>query len=292
MLRRAFVSLAAGNLAGQHGGVMDVGIDGRRFLIGGVPAYRGSRAEGLLMNITWPDALSSQPAPDTLRSWREQGVRALIVTMQGFTSNGDPPDTVLNGLRRALDAAAQAGMAVILTIFSREGTQRWDSDSALRRAMRATAEFVLTRQLRHVLIELAAECGRLNADSPLLAPELIPALIRELKDVTYQRRRLLVTVSMGNSEAPPEPIARESDFILVRAAGIRSPARFGELAEKVRKMPGGSQKPLLFAADSPRDRKSFSERCAAALAASSSWGITTPLARAVTLSALKEMIEQ
>src|SRR5260221_14494784 len=90
--------------------------------------------------------------------------------------NGDINPEYLNRLRRILDKADELGMAPMVGVFYFGQDQVLEDDRAVRRALRNTIDFILTREYRNVLLEVVNECNNAKYDQPLLRPDLIAML--------------------------------------------------------------------------------------------------------------------
>jgi len=275
--------------------------------------WRGHRVEGLLMNTRMVQGIFDDRNPETvghwsypdsgkwdadrntrefvaaMPEWRKHGVLSFVLNMQGgnprgyagqqpwntgaFTPRGEIIPEYLNRLRLILDRADELGMAPQLGVFYFGQDQVLENDKAIRRALRNTVEFVLSRQYRNVLLEVANECNNRKYDHDLLRPELIPLLIREAQGITYMRRRLPVGVSFNGNTLPPPEVTRLCDFVLLHGNGVKDPARIGEMVRNVRKQDGYRPKPILFNEDDHFDFDKPMNNCVAAVSEYASWGL-------------------
>jgi hypothetical protein len=275
--------------------------------------WRGHKIEGLLLNTRmvqgifddrnpdttanwhYPDTKTWDPARNTrefvaaMPEWRKQGVLGITLNMQGgnprgyspqqpwntgaFTPRGDIIPEYLNRLRAILDRADELGMAPILGVFYFGQDQVLEDDKAVRRALKNTVEFVLSREYRNVLLEVANECNNSKYNHDNLRPDLMPLLIQEAQAITYHRRRLPVGVSFNGNTLPPPEITRLSDFVLLHGNGVKDPARIGQMVRAVRKQEGYKPKPILFNEDDHFDFDKPSNNYLAAVAEYASWGL-------------------
>jgi hypothetical protein len=276
-------------------------------------SWRGHKIEGLLMNTRMvngifddrnPESRSNFNYPDTnawdpnrntrefvaaMPEWRRHGVLSFNVNMQGgnprgyapkqpwitgaFLPNGDIIPEYLNRLRLILDKANELGMAPQLGVFYFGQDQVLESDAAVRRALRNTIEFVLTRDYKHVLLEVANECNNSKYDQPLLKQDLIPLLMKEARSITVRRRRLLVGTSFNGNTLPPEAVTEVSDFILLHGNGVKDPNRIREMVRQVRKQQTYRNQPVLFNEDDHFDFDKPDNNYIAAVSEYASWGI-------------------
>ncbi|HEU0121355.1 MAG TPA: hypothetical protein VFQ91_12575 [Bryobacteraceae bacterium] len=276
-------------------------------------SWRGKKVEGLLMNTRMVQGIFDDRNPDTVAQWkytdtgqwdpdrntrefvaampewRKHGVLSFTLNMQGgnprgyagqqpwltgaFTPRGDLAPEYLNRLRLILDRADELGMAPLLGVFYFGQDQVLEDSKAVRNALRNTVEFVLSREYRNVLLEVANECNNRKYDHDVLRPDLIPLLIRDAQAITLRRRRLLVGVSFNGNTLPPPEVTRVSDFVLLHGNGVKTPARIGEMVRAVRKQPGYTPKPILFNEDDHFEFDKPENHCVAAVSEYASWGM-------------------
>ena len=275
--------------------------------------WRGHKIEGLLMNTrmvlgffddknpetvsnwNYPDTKQWDPARNTreflaaMPEWRRHGVLSFTLNMQGgnprgyagqqpwvtgaFTPRGEIIPEFLNRLRSILDRADELGMSPMLGVFYFGQDQVLEDDKAIRRALKNTVEFVLSREYRNVTIEVANESNNRKYDHDVLRPDLIPLLIRDAQAIKFRQRRLLVGTSFNGNTLPPPEVTQISDFVLLHGNGVKDPARIGEMVRAVRKQPGYKPKPILFNED---DHFAFDKpvnNCVAAVSEYASWGL-------------------
>lgn len=275
--------------------------------------WRGHKIEGLLMNTRMvngifddrnPESRHNFNYPDTgvwdanrntrefvaaMPEWRRHGVLSFNINMQGgnprgyspkqpwvtgaFLPNGDIIPEYLNRLRLILDKANELGMAPQLGVFYFGQDQVLESDAAIRRALRNTIEFVLTRDYKNVLLEVANECNNSKYDQPLLKQDLIPLLMKEARSITVRRRRLLVGTSFNGNTLPPEEVTAVSDFLLLHGNGVKDPNRIREMVRQVRKQKAYKNQPVLFNEDDHFDFDKPDNNYIAAVSEYASWGI-------------------
>jgi len=275
--------------------------------------WRGHKIEGLLMNTrmvlgffddqnsgtrsnwNYADTKQWDPARNTreflaaMPAWRKHGVLSFTLNMQGgnprgyagqqpwvtgaFTPRGEIIPAFLNRLRLILDRADDLGMSPMLGVFYFGQDQVLEDDKAIRRALKNTVEFVLSREYRNVTIEVANESNNRKYDHDVLRPDLIPLLIRDAQAITFRQRRLLVGTSFNGNTLPPPEVTQISDFVLLHGNGVKDPARIGEMVRAVRKQPGYKPKPILFNEDDHFDFDKPVNNCTAAVAEYASWGM-------------------
>ena len=275
--------------------------------------WRGHKIEGLLMNTrmvlgffddqnpvtianwNYPDTKQWDPARNTreflaaMPAWRKHGVLSFTLNMQGgnprgyagrqpwvtgaFTPRGEIIPAFLNRLRLILDRADELGMSPMLGVFYFGQDQVLEDGKAIRRALKNTVEFILSREYRNVTIEVANESDNRKYDHDVLRPDLIPLLIRDAKAITFRQRRLLVGTSFNGNTLPPPEVTQISDFVLLHGNGVKDPARIGEMVRAVRKQPGYKPKPILFNEDDHFNFDKPANNCVAAVSEYASWGL-------------------
>jgi len=276
-------------------------------------SWNGHKIEGLLLNTRMVQGISDDRNPATVANWqypdtkqwdadrntrefvaampewRAHGVLGFTLCMQGgnprgyaaqqpwitgaFTPRGDIIPEYLNRLRLILDKADELGMVPMVGVFYFGQDQVLEDGAAVRRALKNTVEFILSREYRNVLLEVANECNNRKYDHDVLRPDLIPLLIRDAKEITYHRRRLLVGTSFNGNTLPTPEVTRISDFVLLHGNGVKDPARIGEMVRAVRKQPGYKPKPIVFNEDDHFDFDKPANNFTAAIGEYASWGL-------------------
>ncbi|MCL5279883.1 MAG: DUF1593 domain-containing protein [Planctomycetes bacterium] len=211
--------------------------EGRWFLNGEV-TYRGTRAQGLLMNVRMVNAafedrnrLDFDPEANTtefiarIPDYVAYGVRAFTVCLQGgstgyegalnsaFNPDGSLRDSYLRRVRRIIEACDRSGAVVILGCFYQRQDQVLNDEAAVRAGVVNVAQWVKASGFTNVILEIANEFGHSGFDHQLLkTPEGIAELVRLAKQTLPT---LLVSASGLGSGRLAEAVARASDFLLI-----------------------------------------------------------------------------
>jgi CubicO group peptidase (beta-lactamase class C family) len=211
--------------------------DGRWFLNDEV-TYRGTKAEGLLMNVRMVNAAFEdlmRPAFDSEANTDEfiaqipdyvaHGVRAFTVCLQGgstgyegalnsaFNLDGSLSYPYLQRVRRIVEACDRSGVVVILGCFYQRQDQVLKDEAAIRAGVVTVAKWVKDCGFTNVVLEIANEFGHSGFDHWLLkTPGGIAELIRLAKQTAPT---LLVSASGLGSGRLAEAVARASDFLLI-----------------------------------------------------------------------------
>lgn len=221
--------------------------------------WKGKKIEGLLLNSRMIQGVFDDrnsltvdrwKYPDTgkwdadrntrefiaaMPEWRRHGLLSFTVGMQGGSPEGysktqpwetgayRPDGSIYPEFRKRLglilDRANELGMVPIVSAFYFGQDERLTSDKAVRRALMDTADFILSRDYRNVLLEVANECDNRGYQQASLKPELIPLLIRDVQKVTKRGRRLLVGTSFNGGRIPAEPVVAASDLVILHGNG-------------------------------------------------------------------------
>lgn len=264
----------------------EVTIVGEQFHINGSPTYEGVTwrtsyggeypIEGLLMNArlvqgifddlnaetrgqwvypdtgVWDPDRNTREFIDAMASWREHGLLAFTLNLQGgcpygycrtqpwennaFYSDGALRDDFMSRLERVLDRADELGMVVLLGYFYFGQDMNLEDEAAVVRAVENATEWVLENEYRNVIVEINNECNVRYDAHPILQCERVHELIETAKNIELDGRSLYVSTSLGGGSVPPANIVGVSDYVLLHGNGVRDPQRMVEMIEEVRAM--------------------------------------------------------
>ncbi len=299
-------------------GKTKIAIDGEQFLINGRPTYpgrewNGQRVQGLLMNArlvngifddenpatrgrwAYPDTGVWDPARNTrefvaaMPSWRENGLLAFTLNLQGgspegyskvqpwnnsaFASDGTLKAAYLSRLSSILDRADTLGMAVILGLFYAGQDERLSNEGCVRRAVANAVGWVLDQGYTNVLIEIDNECDVPGFQHEILQPHRVHELILLAQGITSLGRRLLVSTSYRGGSIPGDNVAAVADFLLMHGNGVTDPDRIVQMCDQARALPTHRPIPLLFNEDDHFDFDKPWNNMLAALSGYASWGL-------------------
>jgi len=278
--------------------------------------YMGSKIEGLLMNSRvvqgifddsnpetrerwrYPDTGKWDPERNTrefiaaMPTWRAHGLLAFTLNLQGGSpegySKGQPwrnsaiePDGSLRGdymgrLERILDKADELGMVAIVGLFYFGQDQHVRDEAAVRRAVTGSAQWLLERNYRNAMIEVANETNSRSFDHEILQPRRIHELIRLAQSVSVKGNRLPAGTSYGGGRIPEANVVAASDFLLLHGNGVKDPARITEMIAQTKKVPGYRTMPILFNEDDHFDFEKPLNNMLAAVRSYVSWGYFDP----------------
>ena len=252
-------------------------------------SYRGMKIEGLLMNSRMvqgifddlnPQTRNRWKYPDTgkwdadrntrefvaaMPEWRRLGLLSFTINLQGgspegyskeqpwhnsaFDEQGSLRSAYLLRLSKILNRADELGMAPIVGCFYFGQDQRLKDDAALKKAVSNTADWLLEKGYRNILLEISNECDNKGYDHAILRPDRLPELLQLAKSVQRSGRRLLVGASFNGGRIPHPAVAAASDFLLLHGNGVTDPERIAEMVRQARQLPTYRPMPILFNED-------------------------------------------
>ena len=272
-------------------------IAGEKFQIDGVPTHAGRTfedrpVEGLMFNVravqaTFDDATDETRKywayPDTgvwdaernvnefcdaLPAWRDHGVLAFTVNLQGggpcyfpeiyqafdnngFTPSGDLKPAYADRTSRVLERADALGMVVILGIFYWVLVGKLEGDAAIHRAAESALQFVADSGRQNVLIEIANE-NQEKWPWEILRPSRVHTFIADLRRNFGCHNLLFSTSIIGHQMVVPEPLIEVSDYVLIHGNGMR-PEEMGPYVARIRDTEAfkAAPKPIVWNEDSP-----------------------------------------
>ena len=279
-------------------------------------SYRGMKIEGLLMNSRMvqgifddlnPQTRGRWKYPDTgkwdadrntrefiaaMSEWRRHGLLSFTINLQGgspegyskgqpwnnsaFEDDGNLRNSYLLRLSKVLDRADELGMAPIVGCFYFGQDQRLNDEAALKKGVLNTANWLLDKGYRNVLLELSNECDNKSYDHAILKPDRLPELLQLARSVQRGGRRLLVGTSFNGGRIPHPAVAAASDFLLLHGNGVSDPERIAEMVRQARQLSTYRPMPILFNEDDHFDFEKPVNNMLKALANYASWGYFDP----------------
>jgi len=285
--------------------------------------WRDLRLEGLLLNSRMVQATFDDLNPRTRGRWaypdtgewdsernlrefvgmlpvyREHGLLAITLNFQGgspegysrdqpwensaFGSDGGLRPAYADRMRRAIAAADNRGMVVILGYFYQGQDERLADEAAVVRAVDAATDFVLEGGWRNVLVEINNECNT-RYEHSVLQPARVHELIQRVQ--ARSGGRLLTSTSYGGRGRVPEAeVARTADFVLLHGNGTSDPELIADQVRRTRDVAGYRGQPILFNEDDHFDFDQARNNFVTALREHASWGFFDPGAGAGGASA-------
>jgi hypothetical protein len=278
-------------------------------------SHKGTKIEGLLMNSRMVQGIfdDANPAtrprwkyPDTgqwdaerntrefiaaMPEWRRHGLLSFTINLQGGSPEGysKAQDWITGGiasggslvpaytarLARILDKADELGMAPIVGVFYFGQDERVRDEAAVKRAVRETAEWLLGKGYRNVLLEINNECD-VRYDHAILQPERVHELLDMVQSIRAGGRRLLAGVSYGGGRIPRPNVVKASDFLLLHGNGVKDPNRIAEMVRRTRQVDGYRPMPVLFNEDDHFDFDQPANNMMKAVSEYASWGYFDP----------------
>ena len=280
-----------------------VSIAGTEFLIDGRPTYpdrtfEGAKIQGLLFNVravqavfddanpktrvhwSYPDTGHWDPDRNTdelceaLPSWKEHGILAFSVDLQGggplyvpevyqsydnngFTSQGDLKTDYAARLTKVLDRADELGMVAIVSFFYWVMLLKMANEKAIWRAAKQVMAFLAETGRRNILVELANEVDVVVDRTPYglfgwdRVHEMVERLREEYPDFLYSTSGGGVNLERNRS-IPSTRFIEVADYVLIHGNGTRPP-QLEAAIQHIQAMPAylANPKPILINEDSP-----------------------------------------
>lgn len=279
-------------------------------------SFDGAKVEGLLMHSRMVNGIFDDSNPETahlwrypdtgkwdadrntreflaaMPEWRRHGLLSFTLGMQGgspqgysktqpwrnsaFRPDGSLVADYMRRLERILDRADELGMVCVLNLFYFGQDEHFESDDAVRRAVRQAMQWVLDKGYTNVLIELVNECDNTKYEQPLLKKDRAHELILLARSVTKDGRRLLVSSSFNGSRIPSGNVVEVSDFVLLHGNGVKDPAYITSMVEKARALKEYRTMPVFFNEDDHFDFDKPVNNMMNAIRAYASWGYFDP----------------
>jgi hypothetical protein len=279
-------------------------------------SYRGMKIEGLLMNSRMvqgifddlnPQTRDRWKYPDTgkwdadrntrefiaaMSEWRRHGLLSFTINLQGgspegyskeqpwhnsaFDEKGSLRSAYSLRLSKILDRADELGMIPIVGCFYFGQDQRLKDEGALKNAVSNTANWLLDKGYRNVILEISNECDNKSYDHAILRPDRLPELLQLAKSAQRGGRRLLVGPSFNGGRIPHPAVAAASDFLLLHGNGVTDPERIAEMVRQARQLPTYRRMPILFNEDDHFNFENPVNNMLKALEGYASWGYFDP----------------
>jgi hypothetical protein len=192
-----------------------------------------------------------------------------------FFADGRIREEYLKRLETILDRADELGLVAIVGYFYFGQDQRIRDEAAVRSGVQNATQWLLSKNYRNVLVEIANECD-VRYDHDILKPARVDELIRLAKSMSSGGRRLLVGVSFGGGRIPTPNVIRISDFLLLHGNGVGNPRRVQTMVEETRQQPGYRPVPILFNEDDHFDFDRPVNNMLKAIESYASWGYFDP----------------
>ncbi len=288
-------------------------------------SWRGNRIEGLLLNSRMVQGVFDDLNPATrsqwdyhdgpwdpdrntdvfvaaMPEWHGHGLAAFTLNLQGGSPRGyskeqpwhnsafDADGSLRNDYRlrteRILDAADALGMVVILGLFYFGQDERLRDEAAVVRAVDEAVDWLVDRQDRHVLVEVANECdindcafeGNFRYEHAVLAPPREAELVEHVQRRSAGRLdtpagRLLASTSYRGGGRLQPGLARLADFVLLHGNGLDEPRHLVELIDHARAVDGYHGQPIVVNEDDHFDFDRDDNHFGTALSRRASWGL-------------------
>lgn len=278
--------------------------------------FNGQKIEGLLLNSRMVQGVFDDLNPQTRDQWRypdgpwdaqrncnefiaampdwyAAGLVAFTLNCQGgspegysktqpwdnsaFAADGTLREDYKTRIAKVLDAADELSMVVILGLYYFGQDQRVQDEAAVQHSVDEICDWLVERQYRHVLIEIANEVDVRHYTHEILTETRCHELIERVQQRTAGRLdtpegRLLASTSMKGGSLPTPAIASCSDFILLHGNHVDSPSKIRQMVIDCRKMSAYNGQPILFNEDDHFDFDAQDNHMLAAVENYAGWG--------------------
>ena len=234
----------------------------------------------------WDPARNTHEFALALPLYRRHGLDAVTINLQGgspqgyswnqpwnlsgFAADGTPLADTLGRLDHVLEAADNAGVAVILGLFYGWAARRLVNEAAVLRALDAAIAHVMAGGWRNVLIEIGNEVDNRSFTHDIIRPPRCVELIRRVREATWGR--LKVSTSLNGGAIPADAVIAACDFVLLHGNNVEEPARIGAMVAAVRASPAYRGQPILFNEDDHYRFDAAENNFATAIEAGAGWG--------------------
>jgi hypothetical protein len=139
-------------------------------------------------------------------------------SVSAYRPDGSLKPGWMNRLERLVRAADERGMVVGLICFYQSQDELFDTPAAIDRALRGTVDWLIEKNFRNVIIDIANEWDHSGWDFDRYIPQNLLRFIDEVRE-RFQKRRtdyaLPVGASTGGSMLYPESLTEVVDMVLV-----------------------------------------------------------------------------
>jgi hypothetical protein len=278
--------------------------------------YQGYKVEGLLLNARvvqgvfddlneatrsrwdypdgpWDAARNTAEFIAAMPAWHAAGLLGFTINLQGgspegyskqqpwynsaFTGTGELRTDYMARLERILDRADQLGMVAIVGLFYFGQDNRLDDEQAVISAVDNTTAWLLEKNYRNVLVEIANEVDVGHYTHAIIKAERCHELIERVKHRSAGKLdtpagRLLVSTSMRGGTLPTTAIVGAADFLLLHGNHVDEPGRIRDMVRQCRQLPEYNGQPILFNEDDHFDFPAPDNNMLAALSQYAGWG--------------------
>ncbi|MCX7014772.1 MAG: hypothetical protein NTW86_19860 [Candidatus Sumerlaeota bacterium] len=220
-----------------------------------------------------------------LPAYRAHGLLAVTVGLQGGGSVYTPavstrylnsayrPDgsfkaEYFNRLSRVLEAADQAGVAVIVNYFYIRQAGRLEGEETVCRITERVSEWLLRTNYRNILVDVANESNP-RWPHPIFHPDNVHRLIDIVRSTTADGRRLLVGVSASGGKSLPAPRWLDAEDLSLPHGNGNTPEQLREKLRTLKAFDGYHKRPRPIVVN---EDSIFVENLEAAIEEGASWG--------------------
>jgi hypothetical protein len=278
--------------------------------------YNGKKIQGLLFTSRMANAIIDDHNPETRGVWayadgpwdperntneliaklplyRAHGLNSISINVQGgspigygwhqpwhtsaYTPDGSLLPAYAARLKRVIEAADAADMAVVLGFFYMSSTPPLADEAAVVKATDLVTDLICEAGYTNVLIEVANESDLPGWKYQILTPardhELVERIqARSQKRLATPAGRLLVSTSYATSAVPSAKLLNVADYVLFHGNALPTPDAMRSRIRELRSQPGYRGQPLLNNEDDHFDFDKPDNNMLAAIEGYSGWG--------------------
>jgi hypothetical protein len=239
----------------------------------------------------WDPNRNTREFVAALPAWRESGVLAFTINLQGGSPEGysrgqpwensaiDPEGDLrpayMERLAQVLERADELGMVAIVGCFYFGQDQRVKDEAAVKRAVTNTVHWLLDRGYTNVLLEVDNE-SNVGYHHEILKPARVHELIDLAHSIRRDGRRLPAGTSYGGGTPASSNVVKASDFLLLHGNGPDNPGRIRDMVGRSRAAEGYHPMPVLVNEDDHFRFEDPDNHMMAALNLYVSWGYFDP----------------
>lgn len=237
----------------------------------------------------WDAERNTNEFVEAMPEWRKHGLLGFTINLQGgspqgysreqpwhnsaIDSSGNLREDYMDRLEKIMDKSDELGMVTILGIFYFGQDERLSGDEAAKNAVINIIDWLIEKDYRNVLIEIANECNNRAYQVSIIREDRAHELIKMAQNYSKEKGyRYPVSTSFNGNTLPPANVVEVSDFILIHGNGVNDPARITEMVEMVRAMPEYRPMPIIFNEDDHYDYDAEENNMINAFRAGASWG--------------------
>ncbi|MSQ42719.1 MAG: hypothetical protein EXR45_00710 [Chloroflexi bacterium] len=231
-----------------------------------LPWWRACGVDAVALNLQGgPPTHAVQtvsPRPSSIQPWHASA----------FAHDGTFDPATRSRFGRILNAISDTGLVAIFELFSPGQDARLDDDEAIRRATDQVCQWLLDRGDDHVIINVCQGSGTHTYGHPILRPDRIHELVRQVRETSKRGKRLLVGAGVPDGVFPGEFVPDVLFPFTPLGSGSHT---FRRATDALREIPAvaAHPRPMVFCDGAGGDFDRADSQVAIATEAHVSWGL-------------------